>query len=232
MVFVPELSGDLTGALAGGIDQNAQLEQALRDKGVSPEQAAALIVGLAGGDLPDAQTPVAVVQAVENNPGVGEMPELMLAYRNFGEVTFWGIDLGMEWLLSDTWSVFANTSIVSDDFFDHTELDTEEADLSLALNAPTFKARGGWSYRREQGLSLNMAGRYVEGFPVRSGPYVGEIDDYFVLDVGGGYDLSRWASGLRLDATVHNALGNAHREFIGAPEMDRIGYVRLTYAIR
>lgn len=232
LVIVPNLANDLTAALAAGIAGNPSLAGALVAFDVSSAQAAGLIVQLAGSSLPDAGTPVAIVQPLENNPGVGSTPELMLTYRNFGKVSFYGTDIAFQYLANDKLSVFGNLSIVSDDFFDDEELDEEGTGLSLALNAPTLKGSGGFKYKFASGLSINAAGRYTDGFPVLSGPYVGDIDSYFLLDLGAGYDMSRFQSGLRIDIGVSNALDNMHREFIGAPQMGRMAMGRVTYSIK
>ncbi len=231
-VIVPGLASDLTAAIATGISNNAQLAGALGLLGVSAQQAAGLLVALAGDGLPSASTPVAIVQPQENNPGVGNTPELMLTYRNFGKVSFYGADLAFQYLASDQLSIFGNASLVSDDFFDDEELDEEGTGLQVALNAPTLKGSAGFKYSFPSGLAINAAGRYTDGFPVLSGPYIGDLDSYFLLDVGAGYDLSDFQPGLRIDIQVSNALDKMHRQFIGAPQMGRMGQARLTYTLQ
>jgi iron complex outermembrane receptor protein len=100
----------------------------------------------------------------------------------------------------------------------------------LALNAPSFKAKGGFNYQLMNGLSFGAAGNYVEGFPVESGPYVGNVDSYFVLDLSAGYDFPT-VPGLRLDVTVNNALNNEHRQFVGAPALGMLILGRMTYTL-
>ncbi len=231
-VFVPTLSTDLTAAIATGVAGNAPLAGALGLFGVSPEAVAGLIVGLAGGALPDASTPVAIVQPVENNPGLGKTPELMLSYRNFGEVDFFGVDASVQIMATDALNVFGNVSFVSDDFFDAAELNEAGTELELALNAPAFKFRAGFDYTLPSGFSFNAAGRYSDEFPILSGPYVGTLNSYFLLDVGIGYDLDQYARGLRIDVGVSNVMDDLHREFIGAPQLGRLAIARVTYSVR
>jgi outer membrane receptor for ferrienterochelin and colicins len=240
-VFVPNLSNDLAAAVSAGIDGNntpipalggATLAQALGGLGLSSAQVAGLLVTLAADGLPSASTPVAIVQAASNDPGVGKTPELMLAYRNFGNVDYLGLDASFQYIASKKLSLFANLSWVSDDFFDAKDLGEPGTDLRLALNAPAFKARGGFKYTFESGFSLNASGRYSDGFPISSGPYQGFLDSYFVLDVGFGYDLNKYTPGLRVDVGVSNALDDEHREFIGAPNLGRMGIGRLTYTVK
>ena len=231
-VFVPTLTADLQAALATGITNNPQLAGLLGSVGSTPEDVAALLVALASAQLPDATTPVAIVSPSQNAPEPGETPELMLAYRNFGNVDLFGIDLSLQYLASDRLSFFGNLSWVNDDFFDNKELDESNTSLALALNAPTFKSKVGFNYSVPFGISLNAAARYTEGFPVLSGPYVGDVDNYFLFDIGAGYDLGRYAAGMRFDIAVTNLFDNEHREFIGAPEIGRMAMARISYTLR
>ncbi len=229
-VFVPGLRADLLPAIQNGIEGNPQLIAALESLGIPPAAVAGLIVDLANPHLPSPDTPVAMVQPTENNPGAGLPPELMMTYRNFGRVAFYGLEAAVQVAIDERTSVSGSVSYMSDDFFDHEELDEENPDLFVSLNASTFKAGAGIVYSVPGGPSFQLAGRYVQGFIVRSGPYNGRVDDYFLLDAGIGYDFGRQVPGLRLDVTVQNALNHMHREFIGAPKMGRLGLARLTYS--
>jgi iron complex outermembrane receptor protein len=228
-VLVPTLLSDLTAAMATGIDGNAVLKGALAQAGITPQAAAAVIAGLASRSLPSASTPVALVVPTENDLGVGKAPELLLTYRNFGKVDFYGVDVSVQVIASSRLNFFGNISYVSDDFFDNEELEETNTSLAVALNAPTFKFKTGFNYAVPRGISVNASGRYADGFPVRSGPYIGDVRSYFLLDVGAGYDLGKFAPGMSLDVTVQNVLDNEHREFIGAPLIGRLALARLNY---
>ena len=229
-VVVPNLPADLAAAIGAGLAGNEDLVAALAQFGLTPALAAGLLVSLGEGGLPGPNTPVAIVEPVENHVD-GQIPELLLTYRNFGNVTFYGLDAAVQVLATDRISVFGNVSWVSDNFFDNEELDEENEALSVALNASAFKLKGGFAYEMPQGFGFNLAGRYTQGFPVRTGPYEGDVDDYFVLDVGAGYDFGSYVPGLRLDVTMQNALGTKHRQFVGAPEIGRLAIARLSYTL-
>ena len=229
MVLVPGLVQDLVRDIAAGIAGNASLAGALGLFNLTPEQAARLLVNIAGSSLPDASTPIAVVQPRENNPGVGQVPELMLTYPNFGRIQYYGMDLALQVIASDKLTLFGNVSWVSDDFFDSTEVNEEDQTLSLALNASPFKFRLGGQYRHTSGMSVNLSGRYTQGFPMISGPYNGDVENYFVVDAGVGYAFT--TTGLRADLGVSNLLNSDHREFVGAPRLGRIASARLTYSM-
>lgn len=204
----------------------------LQAAGLQPQNVAGLLGTITGTGL--ANTPTAVVQPDQQVlPGGGDGTDVggFLSYRNFGSVEYWGIDASVQVQATDQLDAFANVSILSDDFFDNEELDEEDTSLSLALNAPTFKAKGGADYRFDDlGLSVGASGNYVEGFPVETGPYVGEVDSYFLLDARLGYDFSA-LPGLRANLTVKNVLNNEHREFVGAPALGRLIMGRLTYSL-
>jgi iron complex outermembrane receptor protein len=224
------LQSALTPLLQGAAAQDPQVAALLQQFG-GAQQAAAFLAGTTSEQI--GQGPVGVVQPDQsvlpgtNSGAVGGL----LSYRNFGNVQYWGIDASVQVQATDRLDAFANVSIVSDDFFDNDELDEEETSLSLALNAPSFKAKGGLDYRFEGvGLSVGASGNYVEGFPVETGPYVGEVEDYFLLDARLGYDLPP-ISGLSANLTVKNVLNNEHREFVGAPELGRMIMARLTYEL-
>ena len=228
-VMVPQLRPDLLAGITDGIEGNAQLAGALAQFGITPEAAAALIVELASASLPSPTTPIAVVQPTENNAGAGVAPELMMTYRNFGRVTYYGLEAEMQVAVTERTTVSGSLSYMSDDFFNHKELGEENPDLFVSVNASTFKTGGGVAYHVPNGPSFQLAGRYVQGFIVRSGPYNGVVDDYFLLDAGAGYDFARVMPGLRLDVTVQNVFNHMHREFIGAPKIGRMGLARITY---
>ena len=225
-VLVPTLSQDLVRDITAGIEKNTELATALGLFGVSPEQAAQLLVDVAGGSLPSATTPIAIVQPNENNPGVGQLPEIMLSYPNFGSIKYYGADVSLQVAVSRALSLFGNMSWVSDDFFDHTELGEDLEDKVLSLNAPGFKFKLGGQYEHRSGFSVNASGRHVKGFRVISGPYEGDLPSYFILDVGAGYAVN---PALRIDVGINNATDSNHREFVGSPRLGRIASARLTY---
>lgn len=228
LVAATGLTGDLTSALAAGIAGNAALAGALAGAGLTPEQAAALIVGLGTDQFPP-QNIVGIVQLSENNPGVGQTPELALTYRNFGEIDYWGVEVGVEILATDRLSVFANGSYISDDFFDADELGESNPNLFVPLNAPKFRAKGGFAYSVPGGFAVNASARFVDSHRIESGPYSGTVDSYVVVDAGVGYDFARTVPGLRLDVQATNVLNHEHIQFVGAAEIGRLIMARLTY---
>jgi len=215
---------ELTPALATAITNNAQLNGLLGALGLNAQAAAAIIVGLSADNL--SRLPVAVVQPDQNQA----LGEIFATYRNFGNVDYYGLDATLQIIATSKLNLFGNVSYVSDDFFDNKELDEAGTSLELALNAPKFKAKGGFAYSVPRGISFNASGRFTQGFPVRSGTtYIGDVEDYFLLDIGAGYDLGTFVPGMNFDVTVQNVLDNEHREFVGAPKLGRLAAARLNW---
>ena len=237
LVFLASVGQDLAVALgtafAAGDDPtiNAMLGSLQTNYGVTPEQVAGLVAALVQGGL--GSNPAAVVQPDQAVLPEGSTNEVgaFLGYRNFGELDYYGVDASLQILASEAFTFFGNMSIVSDDFFDAEELGEEGSQVSVSLNAPKFKTKLGGQYEHSSGLSVNASGRYQAEFPVQSGPYVGTVPSYFLLDLGFGFDFAQYAPGLRLDVSIQNILNEEHREFVGAPLLGRLGMARLTYTI-
>lgn len=230
-VLVPSLAADLTRDISAGIAGNTILAGLLGGLGLTPDAVAAIIVQLANetGGLPDATTPIAIVETRENKRGEGYTPELMVTYPNFGTVSYYGLDLSVQYLASRRLNLFGNVSWVNDNFFSADEIGEDDPSLAISLNAPSLKTKLGGSYRHASGIEFTASGRFIQGFPVISGPYVGDVDDYFIMDLGLGYGFAGGLSGLRAGVNVSNIFDSNHREFIGAPKLGRVAVARLTY---
>lgn len=144
---------------------------------------------------------------------------VMLTYRNYGDISLNGFDLNFTFFLSPSWSLGANYSFVSEDFFE---------DVNIALNAPKNKFGANIQYTNVSlGLGVGLRARYVQGFPVRSGVYVGEVESYYTLDLSAGYDIPLGPKP-RFSVTVQNLLDHKHNQFVGTPEIGRLAMARLT----
>ncbi|WP_179862230.1 TonB-dependent receptor [Longibacter salinarum] len=189
-----------------------------------------LLAGTVGG------TPSAVVQPDNANnlldtptpDGVQQVGGLV-SYRNFGEVEYWGVEGSIFYTPADVAELYTSFSFMSDEFFTNEELDEANEQLSVALNAPSFKMKSGANFSFNSGWAFGVAGEYVDGFPVQSGPYNGNVDSYFLVDLSAGY---AFGNGLRFDVTADNVLNNEHREFVGAPQIGRLILGRVTYELK
>ena len=148
---------------------------------------------------------------------------IMLTYRNYGDISLNGLDVSFTYYLNPSLSFGANYSFVSKDLF-------EDVDGlgDIALNAPKNKFGASIQYlNADLGLGVGLRTRFVAGFPVRSGVYIGDIESYYTFDLNAGYEIPVGPRP-RLSFTVQNLLNRRHQQFIGSPEIGRLSMVRLT----
>jgi len=149
-----------------------------------------------------------------------------LAYGRLNDLRYGGVDASLKVQLDETATAFANVSMASDDKF-HGD---EPGGLQAALGAPTFKAKWGFDYGLPNGFSAGATARYVDDFPVRWGPFVGQVDSYAVLDVRVGNALPGLPAS-HVDLLAKNVLDNDHREFVGAPALGRRIMARFVFEL-
>ena len=151
----------------------------------------------------------------------GDPNAVMLTYRNYGDISLNGADLSLTYYLNHSLSVTGNYSFVSKDLFE-TEI------RKIALNAPKNKFGANVQYlNTDLGLGAGVSMRYVAGFPMNSGVYIGDVESYYTFDVSAGYDLP-FGPKPRLSLTVQNLLDKMHQQFVGAPYIGRLSMLRLT----
>ncbi len=186
-----------------------QLAGYLIANGIAPAQAAVAATAIAS-------TPIGVVTP-DNQ--LTQAPELILTYRNFGDLDRWGADFAFDVLMTDRVSLNGSYSFVNKNFFPRSEVGGVS---DVALNAPKNKAALGVAYREQPtGFTVDLRGRWIETFPMNSGVFVGRIESYTVMDASAAYRLP-FASNTILSVNVQNLFGDKHREFIGAPELGRL----------
>lgn len=200
----------------------------LASRGLSAAQSEAIAAGLA-------PVPLGVLSS-EDITGRGA--ELVATYESYGELAYWGFDVGAQAALTSSLTLSGALSWVSEDHF---EVDGR----IVPLNAPELKgslALGVDDLPRP--LSGEVRLRYHSGFPVSSGDYVGTaclgesgplvercVDDAALVDVSLGYQgvLTR-DLGVRVSAT--NVLDTDYRSFVGVPTTGRQILLRLDYRLR
>lgn len=156
-------------------------------------------------------------------------PDLLLTYRNFGDVDYWGADLSAQVLVTDRVSLNGNYSFVSEECFDFNEDGSCESAVDIALNAPSNKGSFGVAFDDQtSGFSAQGTLRFSGAFPMNSGVYVGDVDSFAVIDASVGYRLPFQPS-TRVSLTATNLFNNEHREFVGAPEIGRLVLFRVQH---
>ncbi|HET9294684.1 MAG TPA: TonB-dependent receptor, partial [Gemmatimonadales bacterium] len=164
------------------------------------------------------QIPLGVVNPL-NSPDPNDV--LILRHQG-GEFTRLGVDLDLEYALSDRLTIGGTYSWVNRD-----SIGSAGGSDEAVLSAPRNKGALSATYRnRVAGWSVWGQGVAVESYPVQSGRFTGRIPSYAVLDLGGEVRVARRPE-LGLALSVTNLFDNRHQEYIGAPEIGRLLVARL-----
>ena len=155
--------------------------------------------------------------------------DLLVTYRNYGEISYWGADMAARFLVSDMVQLDGSYSFQSEDCFDFEEDDSCVGSRDIALNAPNHKGSLGLTVDdRSAGYTAGLRARFNAGFPMNSGVYLGEVEGYQVVDASLGYRLP-FQPDAHVSVTANNILNNMHREFVGAPQIGRMLLLRVRY---
>jgi iron complex outermembrane receptor protein len=178
---------------------------------------------------------------------VSDPTDLYLSYRNFGNVDLWGIDIGLTFILSDAFTITGSYSLTCGWIDSGDKCANFFPNLAgvddVALNSPNNKGMLGVGWRNPRiGLGIDLRGRYIEGYPVDSGVFQGDIPSFTLFDANIIYDLPM-ATGTRLTVTATNIFScvgdtdttnggcgfrDTHQEMIGAPFLGRMVLFRLS----
>ena len=172
-----------------------------------------------------AQVPVGTVVPESN---LADTPSLFFSYRNIDKtIDYSGVDLALDYLLTDRLTVIGTYSWVSDVIFP----DIVSGPDTLTLNSPDNKATLTTRYRDEaRGLSFELRGRYANAYPVNSGVYVGDVPVNAFLDASFSWRLPLPGQSITWSVTGTNITNNKKITFIGTPEIGRLVMTRLQYA--
>ncbi|MFW6084967.1 MAG: TonB-dependent receptor [Gemmatimonadota bacterium] len=166
------------------------------------------------------QVPLGVL--APETAGGETLSPILVTYRNLGDFDLFGADLALSYLVTDHWELAGTMSFVSDETF-------EAGEEVVPLNAPTFKGSFTARYRNEDaGISGALRARFIDGFPVASGVYVGDVDAYSVFDVNFGYEIPG-TDGLRAQLDVQNVFDEGYQTFPGTPTLGRFTMLRLLW---
>jgi len=195
----------------------SRLGAAIQGGLVTPQEVEAIITGLAS-------VPIGTVA-----PDQLQSTDLLLTYRNFGDVDLRGMDLAFQFLATDQLSISGSYSYVSDECFDFNDDDDCTSAVDVSLNAPQHKGSIGARWAdRVSGLTLEGRARFVDEFVMNSGVYIGTVESYGVFDANIGYQLP-FAPQATVTLTATNLFDNMRREFVGSPEIGRLIMARLSY---
>ncbi len=211
-VFLPEAPTE-----AYLVDQFLPLVGVLfPDEATARATAAALAEGIAG---------VPYGSIAPTSAGGTTAAPILFTYRNLGDFNYFGADASLTYVIDQRWELGGSISWVEKDLFPTAGDNTED----VPLNAPKWKGALTVGYRAPtNGWNGAIRGRYVDGFPVASGVYVGSVDSYAVFDFNIGYQLPG-RSGLAIQLDVQNIFNDDYTSFVGVPNFGRYTVLRLLW---
>lgn len=231
--FVSPLQVQTPLILLNGQDTGAFIAGRLIAGGMDPEAAQATATQLATGM---AQVPLGVVSS---DQVAAQGADLIVTYRNVGDLDLWGGDLALQAFLTDRWTLNGTYSYVSEDYFE------VDGSAPVALNAPKHKGSVGLAFRDvRSGFNANGSARFSGGFPAESAGYVGTecitggqgglfeepcVDSFAIFDVNLGYRIPNTTATVQL--SVNNLFDTGYRSFVGVPSMGRFAMVRVRYEL-
>lgn len=144
------------------------------------------------------------------------------SYSNAGKVHEKGIEVGVNYYVTDSWILDVNYT-----FFDFDVLEKASYDVLLP-NAPKHKANGGITYRNSTGLQVGASVKYVPTFEWAAGIYQGPILAYTLVNLSASYQIN---DHFQLGLNVTNLLDREHYEIFGGSLIRRraVASVTVTY---
>ena len=150
---------------------------------------------------------------------INGQPTLVLSYANAGVVDTQGVDLAVNYYVTNKWLVDFSYS-----WFDFDIKEKNERD-QLLPNAPENKLTAGLSYNTDR-WSGSLKYRWVDDFPWAAGIFVGDVPSYSLVDLGLLFDLTpSW----KLGVDVSNLLDKEHWESFGGDLLSRRALAHVSY---
>lgn len=144
-----------------------------------------------------------------------------LSYVNFGEVETEGVEIGLNYYVTDRWQVdFSYT------FFDF-EVQQQLQEDPVLPNTAENRFSVGFSYTGSR-FDAALKYRYVEDFEWNAGIFRGRIPSYDVVDLAANYRINdKWSVGV----DVSNLLDDEHFEIFGGDLLERraLGYIAFSW---
>jgi iron complex outermembrane receptor protein len=172
----------------------------------------------------------ALQQAAAANPQLAQLLPLMtnaadgsalfaLSYANAGRVDSDGVELAVSVFPTAAWTI--DLSYAWMDF----EVKEQELGDVLLPNAPEHRIMLGLGYAAER-FDVRLKYRWVDDFDWASGVFVGPVESYNLVDLGGNVRLTdHWGLGLY----VSNLLDEEHYQMFGGDLLRRRGLANVNF---
>ncbi len=193
--------------------------------GVPASQIAVLAPTIAGGlgGVSGSATTGVPLGVVNFDSPLSAGSDVIVTYRNFGNLDLWGSDLGAELLLDRGFSLAGTYSYVNKNLFPRSEVGGVQ---DISLNAPANKHSFTVRYKNENaGWGAELRERHVDGFQALS--FISaNIKPYTLLDAGVHWRPSN-LNGVLFSVNGTNLTNKRHQEFAQGGLIGRLIITRL-----
>ncbi len=149
---------------------------------------------------------------------------IMMGYKNFGKISYWGFDTALNWRPSDSFSMFANYSVISETEFTKDDLGALDDPNSYFMNHSKHRVKTGLNYASGKWV-FGLSHKYDSGFNADMGAfYSGIVGQRNIYDTNVGLNINPKTY---LDIAVYNLGGEKYSVFPGMPLVGMSGMVTL-----
>ena len=149
---------------------------------------------------------------------------IMMGYRNFGKIKYWGIDTGLKWRPSDNLSMFVNYSGVSETEFARDDIGDINETNTYFMNHSKTRVKSGFNYAAGKWV-FGLSHKYDSGFNADMGSfYSGLVGQRNIYDTNIGLKVSPKTY---IDLAVYNLGGEKYSVFPGMPLIGMSGLLTL-----
>ena len=164
-----------------------------------------------------AQGTIGVIET-DQAPNNGE-PNIMLGYKNYGKVNYWGFESGLKFRATDNLTLHANYSTVSQTVFEKDDLGSLTETGSWHLNHSKHRAKAGFAYDNGRKWNLGVAYKYDGGFEASMGNfYSGTVESRNIVDTNLGYDIN---AKTKVSMNIVNLMDEAYSMLPNMPTLGR-----------
>ena len=185
--------------------------------------ATGMVNTMAGAAIQSGLTGVVGVIETDQAPQDGRR-NIMMGYKNFGKISYWGFDTALKWRPSDNLTMFANYSTVSETEFSKDEVGALDETGTHYMNHSKHRVKTGLNYASGKWV-FGLSHKYDSGFNADMGAfYSGIVGQRNIYDTNVGLNVNPKTY---LDIAVYNLGGEKYSVFPGMPLVGMSGMVTL-----
>ncbi len=145
------------------------------------------------------------------------LPHVAYGYRNFGDLTYYGVDLGVNYYATNAIRIFGNYSWVNENSFTAEDLGENATSTDrYDLNQAQHKIRLGANYEPAYGIQVGLSFMHNSEFESTLGLYNGTVEARSLVDMNVGY---KFRKNLFVSLSVDNVFNTKYRTYPLMPEI-------------